>query len=151
MRFRFVLAFALLASSLPASAAVKPEEAIDHPALLAQLEDGARTARPREQCYLYTQIVHIMTEIAGRKLAQGETEEAAAVLKQVQHYADLIHLALARDTRRLRETEMLMQTTTHRLGQYLHLASSDDKPALEATLAQLDRVNEELLTQVFQH
>ncbi|QHN04090.1 hypothetical protein FTO74_12440 [Granulicella sp. WH15] len=151
MRFRVVLVFALLASSLPVSAAVKPEDAIDHPALLAQLEDEARTARPREQCYLYTQIVHIMTEIAGRRLAEGETEEAAAVLKQVQHYAELIHLALARDTRRLRETEMLMQTTTHRLGQCLHLASSDDRPALQATLAQLDRVNEELLTQVFQH
>ncbi len=62
MRFRVVLVFALFASSLSALAAVKPEEAIDHPALLAQLEYEARTARPREPCYLSTQIVHILTD-----------------------------------------------------------------------------------------
>jgi hypothetical protein len=46
---------------------------------------------------------------------------------------------------------MLMHHTTHKLGDYLHAASGEDRPVLEATLKHLDQVQDELLTQVFKH
>ena len=46
----------------------------------------------------------------------------------------------------------MMHTATHHLGQYApHLVSSEDKAVVESTLKQLDKVNSELLAQVFAH
>ncbi len=118
---------------------------------LSRLELQAQQAKPREQCFLYTELVHTMTEIAGKEMLNGDTDQASAMLKKIEHYAQLIHLGLARDTKRLKNAELLMHHTTRRLGEYLHRASSDDQVTLQATLKQLNIVQDELLTQVFNH
>jgi hypothetical protein len=118
---------------------------------LAQLEQRANLANPREQCFLYTELVHAMTEKAGKEISAGDTEQAAATLKKVNVYAHLIHVNLAKDTKRLKNAEMLMHHTTYRLAEYLHLVSGDDKVTVQATLKQLDQINDEILTQVFNH
>ena len=92
-----------------------------------------------------------MTEIAGKQMLNGEVDQASATLKKVEHYAELIHLGLARDTKRLKSAEMLMHHTTYKLSEYLHQASGEDQATLQATLKQLDHVQNELLTQVFNH
>jgi hypothetical protein len=134
--------------ALPAHAAKLDEST---PEGLAQLEDRAIHASPREQPYLYTQLVHAMTEQAGRQIADGETQQAADTLKRVNQFAHLIHVNLTRDAKRLKDAEELMHNTTYRLGQFLHLVPADDRPAVQDTLKQLNQVNDELLTQVFQH
>ena len=121
------------------------------PEALQQLEQRASDAKPREQCFLYTELIHVMTEKAGKEISDGDTDQAAATLKQIDKYAHLIHLNLARDTKRLKSAEMLMHNTTYKLGQYLHLVSGDDQKIVKDTLKQLDQVNDELLTQVFSH
>jgi hypothetical protein len=118
---------------------------------LADLAERASQAAPREQCFLYTQLVHEMTEQAGQQISDGDTQQAAVTLKQVNRYARLIHLNLARDTKQLKNAEMLMHSTTYRLAQFLHLVSGDDKKTVQETLAQLNQVNDEILAQVFQH
>ena len=118
---------------------------------LAQLEERANQASPREQCFLYAQIVHTMTEEAGKQIADGDTEEAAATLKQVNKYARLLHLNIARDAKRLKDAEELIHNTTYRLAECLHLVSGPDKASVQETLKQLDQVNDELLSQVFAH
>jgi hypothetical protein len=121
------------------------------PEAINQLEIRAQQANPREQCFLYTELVHTMTEMAGQQILAGEPEKASVTLKKVEHYARLIHLGLARDTKRLKNAELLMHHTTHRLGDYMHAASSDDREVLQATLKQLDQVQDEILSQVFLH
>jgi hypothetical protein len=121
------------------------------PEALQQLEQRASEAKPREQCFLYTELVHVMTEKAGKEISDGDTEKAAATLKQIDKYAHLIHLNLARDTKRLKNAEMLMHNATYRLGQYLHLVSADDQATVKDTLKQLNQINDELLAQVFSH
>lgn len=121
------------------------------PEALAQLELRASQASPREQCFLYAEIVHTMTEQAGQQIADGDTEQAAATLKQVNRYAHLIHLNLAHNAKRLKDAEELMHNTTYRLAQCLHLVSGPDKANVQETLTQLDRLNDEMLTQVFAH
>jgi hypothetical protein len=137
--------------AIPAHASAADKDSAFTPQALADLEQRADRAKPREQAFLYTELVHQMTEQAGRQISSGETEQAAATLKQVNRYAHLIHLNLARDTKQVKNAEMLMRTTTYRLGQFLHLVNGDDQKTIQDTLAQLDQVNEELLTQVFQH
>jgi hypothetical protein len=136
-----------LCLSLPARAAAK--DVVPTPDLIAQLEQQATQANPREQAFLYTQLVHTMTQEAGREIADGETEQAASTLKKVNRYAHLIHLNLAHNAKRLKDAQELMHNTTYRLAQVLHLVSGDDKTTVQDTLKQLDQVNEELLTEVF--
>jgi hypothetical protein len=127
------------------------DENIPDPQALGQLELRAQQANPRDQCFLYTELVHTMTEIAGKQMRDGDIDQASATLKKVEHYATLIHLNLANDTKRLKNAELLMHHTTYRLGEYLHQASSEDRPTLQATLKRLDQVHDELLAQLFSH
>ena len=138
---------ATLSLAIPLHAAAD----LSTPEALAQLELRASQANPREQCFLYAEIVHGMTVKAGKEISDGETEQATDTLKQVNRYAHLIHLNLARDTKRLKNAELLMHNTTYHLAQYLHLVSGDDKKTVQETLKQLDQVNDEMLTQVFSH
>jgi hypothetical protein len=149
-RFTTLLLPLLLSLSLPARAAGIDDVTPD-PAFIAQLEQRAEQAKPKEQCFLYTELVHEMTLLAGKQLRDGDIDHASLTLKSVEHYAQLIHLGLANDTKRLKNAEMLMHHTTHKLGEYLHAASGDDRPVLEATLKHLDAIQDELLTQVFNH
>jgi hypothetical protein len=89
-----------------------------------------------------------MTQQIGREIADGEIEQAALTLKQVDRYAQLIHTSLAHDAKRLKDAQELMHNTTYRLAEVVHLVSGDDRMAVEDTLKQLDKVNEELLAQV---
>src|ERR1700722_14330360 len=101
---------------------------------LAQLELRAQQAGPRDQCFLYTELVHTMTEIAGKQMLNGDIDEAAATLKKVNYYAKLIHTSIADNAKRVKNAEMLMEHTTYRLGEYVHKASSEDRDTLNATL-----------------
>jgi hypothetical protein len=118
---------------------------------LAQLELRAQQAGPRDQCFLYTELVHTMTEIAGKQMLNGDIDQASSTLKKVNHYAQLIHMDLASNSKRIKNAEMLMHHTTYRLGEYLHKASSEDRDTLKATLQQLDKVHDELLAEVLKH
>lgn len=118
---------------------------------LNQLEQRAQQANPREQCFLYTELVSAMTDVAGKEMLNGDPDRASAMFKKIQRYAELIQMNLARDTKRLKNAEMLMHRTTYRLNEYLHKASSEDRPTLQAALKQLNQVQNDLLTQVFNH
>jgi hypothetical protein len=149
-RITIVSAFiVVLLTATPARAAI--DETIPEPQFIATLEQRAMTAQPREQCFLYTELVHSMTQLAGKQFLDGDFEQGAATLKKIQHYAQLIHQNLANNTKRIKEAEKLMEHTTFHLGEYVHHASGDDKMALQATLKQLDGVHDELLTEVFRH
>lgn len=148
---RFVTLLLVLVFCSRAHAAASFDAVLPDEQTLVQLEQRAQLAQPREQCFLYTELVHVMTEIAGREMLAGNVEQASAMLKRVEHYAQLIHLGLANDTKRLKNAEQLMQHTTYRLNGLLRAASSDDRETLKSTLKQLDQIQDELLAQVFKH
>jgi hypothetical protein len=154
MRFMFrltstILPLTLVFASSITSRAAAIDDTIPTPQLITQLEQRALQAPPREQCFLYTELVHSMTELAGKQMIDGDVDHASATLKRVEHYAHLIHLNLAHDAKRLKNAELLMHHTTHRLGDYMHAASGDDRVVLQATLKQLNQIQDEILTQVF--
>lgn len=140
----------LTALAIPARAAAI-DDTVPSAEVIAQLEQRAGAANPREQCFLYTELVHTMTEKAGQEIADGDTEQATRTLKQVSLYARLLQQNIARNAKRLKDAEELMHHTTYRLAQVLHLAAPEDKAEVQATLKQLDQVNDELLSQVFAH
>lgn len=125
-------------------------ETIPDAQTLSQMEQRAQAANPRDQCYLYTELVHTMTEMAVKQIADGD-ENTNTVLRQIDHYSNLIQASLAKNTKHLKNAEMLMHHTTRRLAESLHLASGDDRSNVQATLKQLDLVQDQILNQVFNH
>jgi hypothetical protein len=149
LTLRSIAALSLFFLVLPARAAVN--ESIPTPEALAQLEIRADKAKPREQCFLYTELVHGLTQQAAAQLAADDTEQAAATLRQIDQDAHLIQRSLARNSNRLKDAEKLLHDTTYRLGQILHLVNGDDRASVQGTLRQLNQLNDELLTQVFKN
>ena len=119
------------------------------PVALSALAAKASLAPPKEQCFLYAELVHQMTELAGRQLSQGE--DPSATLRAVRDYTQKIHLGAAKDNKRLKNAQILMEHTAFRLSDYLHSAALDDRPILESTLKNLNQVQNELMMQVFRH
>ena len=148
---RIPLLLLLSLALTPALRASSHDLAIVDAQTMTELEARAQQASPRDQCFLYTELVSGMTELAGKQLLEGDIEKASATLKRVEHYSQLIHLGLARDTKRIKDAEMLMHHTTFRLNEILHKASGEDRATLQSTLKQLNSIQDELLTQVFQH
>jgi hypothetical protein len=149
---RFVataLAVSALALNLSCVCAFAVDERIADPQAMAALVIKADTAQPKDQCFLYAELVHQMTELAGQQLTSGDSDRASATLKQVQHYAEKIHMGLAEDAKKMKNAEQLMRHTSFRLTGILNAASYDDRQVLQATLKQLEQVQTELMMQVF--
>ena len=149
LALRSIAALSLFFLVLPARAAAN--ESIPTPEALARLEVRAAQAKPREQCFLYTELVHGLTTQAAALLAAEDTEQATATLRQIDQDTQLIQRSLARNSNRLKDAQKLLHDTTFRLGQLLHLVNGDDRATVQETLKQLNQLNDELLTQVFKH
>jgi hypothetical protein len=149
LALRSIAALSLFFLILPARAAAN--ESIPTPEALARFELRAAHAKPREQCFLYTELVHGLTQQAAAQLAADDTDHATATLRQIDQDAQLIQRSLARNSNRLKDAQKLLHDTTFRLGQLLHLVSGDDRATVQSTLKQLNQLNDELLNQVFTH
>jgi hypothetical protein len=118
--------------------------------MIAALEARASQAQPREQCFLYAQIVHQMTELSLREYSAGNIDHATSLLKRIQSIAQKIHLSIAGNDKRLKNAEILLSHTAFRLNEMLHATSFDDRPLVEQTLAQVNQAQNEAMMTVFQ-
>jgi hypothetical protein len=116
---------------------------------IAALELKANQAQPREQCFLYAELVHEMIEYSSAQYAAGEITKAADTLKHVNTFAQKIHMAVANDEKRLKNAQILLRHTAFRLNELLHASAIEDRPLMEATLAQVNQVQTETMMQVF--
>jgi hypothetical protein len=140
---------ALLAVSvLPARASGFDDKTFDQQSIDA-LQAKILQAQPREQCFLYAELVHQMTEVSLRQYAAGDGEKAAGLLKQVQGLAHKIHLSMSDDNKRLKNTQILLRHTAFRLTEMLHASSLEDQPLVAETLAQVNQAQDEAMMQVF--
>ena len=114
------------------------------------LEAKAGQAQPREQCFLYAQLVQQMTELSIRQYAAGNVLKATSLLTRIQHIAQKIHLSVADNDRRLKNAEILLSRTAFRLNEMLQATSVEDRPLVEQTLAQVSQAQNATMMQVFQ-
>jgi hypothetical protein len=149
MRFVATIVVAALAFSLPCVRALAIDEKIADPQAMAALIAKADQAGPKDQCFLYAELVHQMTELAGQQLSSGDGDHASATLRLVQRYTEKIHMGVAEDGKKLKNAEQLIQHTSYRLTGILNAASYEDRQVLQATLKQLEQVQTELMMQVF--
>jgi hypothetical protein len=122
---------------------------IPDPDAVAALEARADQAQPREQTFLYAELVQQMTELSIRQYAAGDAEKATGLLKRIQQITQKIHLSLTDNDKRLKNAEMLLSHTAFRLNEMLHATSVEDRPLVEQTLTQVTQVQNAALLQVF--
>jgi len=126
-----------------------PDESVLDAAALLRMEQQAEAAQPREQCFLYTQVVHSLTEAAGKQLADGQEGLAASTIQHIQVVTAKMQKILLKNSKRMKNAEELMEHTTRRLADMLHLTSNETRPALEAALQRLNAEQSAMLNEVF--
>ncbi len=141
--------FALLAmTSVPACASGADDKTFDQQSIDA-LVVKASQAQPRDQCFLYSEIVHEMTELSLRQYAAGDEVKSADLLRQIQGLAHKIHLSMADDNKRLKNAEILLRHTAFRLTEMLHSSSFEDRTLVQQTLTQVNQAQNEAMMEVF--
>ena len=138
--------FALVLSSVPARAAdYKP---LDSTALQS-LADKAHRAGLREQAYLYAQLVRGSTEMAEQKMVSGDREAGATALRAVEMYAAALDEAVAHDTKKLKDAEILLRESAFRMKAAMLASSIDDRPAMASALSRINATESRLMGAVF--
>jgi hypothetical protein len=148
MRIRPVAIILMTALAIPAYSASFDKATPDEQSITA-LEQRAAQAQPREQCFLYAQLVHEMVEFSAAKYAAGDVDKANGVLKRAQEFTHKLTAALAMNDKKLKDAQILLRHTAFRLNEWLHESNTEDRPLLEQTLAQLNRAENDTMLQVF--
>jgi hypothetical protein len=115
-----------------------------------ELEARANQAEPREQCFLYAELVQQMTELSIRQYQAGDMSKASGLLRRIQHIAKKIHLSVANNNKHLKNAEILLNHTAFRLNEMLQSSSFEDRSLVEQTLAQVTQAQNAAMMQVFQ-
>jgi len=129
--------------------AASSETSLPDQQTIEALEARANQARPREQCFLYAQLVQEMTELSIRQYEAGNVKRAAGLLQQIQRIAKKIHLSVNDDDKRLKNAELMLSHTAFRLSEMLQASDIQDRPLVEQTLAQVTDAKDATLMQVF--
>ena len=140
-----------LVSSLAASPVCASASDPNPPDLqsIVALEARADQAQPREQCFLYAEVVQQMTELSIHQYEAGDVTNAAGVLKQIQQITQKIHSSLANNDKRLKNAELLLGHTAFRLTEMLHASSIQDRALVQETLTHVTDAKNATMMQVF--
>ena len=150
MRVPISLAALILLSAFAVPAcAYSPDEKIPDQDSISALQTKISQAQPKEQCFLYAELIHQMTEFSLREYSAGNVDKASDLLKQIQEIAHRVHLSVADDNKRLKNAEILLRHTAFRLTEMLHSSSFEDRPLVAQTLAQVNQAESEAMLQVF--
>src|ERR1700728_2567648 len=103
---------------------------------LEALEVRASQAEPREQCFLYSQLVQQMTELSIRQYQAGDGTKTTGLIQQIQRIAKKIHLTVTDNDKRLKNAELMLSHTAFRLGEMLQASNIEDRPLVAQALGQ---------------
>lgn len=146
---RLAMLLIFCCAAIPLHAASSDEAPSEQQAIEA-LEMKADQAKPRDQCFLYAEIVHRMTDLSLRQYASGNFAKASALLRQIQQTSHKIHLSLSQDDKRLKHAEILLSNTTFRLTELLRSSDYQDRPLIKQTISDVNQAQNATLMQVFQ-
>ena len=135
----------------PVYTAPATEDAVVTAATLTDMEAKAAQAEPRERCFLYTELLHEWTEVAGRSLAAGDTTSAEAAIQHADANAARLKEVINRDSKRLKNAELLMARSVHRLSDIMRVSTLEQRDSMQAVLRRVSSVHDDLLAAVFAH
>lgn len=147
-RHSVALLLAISLTAIPAFAASSSDIPTEQQAIEA-LELKADQAQPRDQCFIYAEILHRLTDLSMRQYAAGNATRAVSLLKQIQQISHKIHLSVARNDKRLKHAEILLSSTAFHLTEMLHSSDYEDRPLIKQTIADVNKAQDAAMMQVF--
>lgn len=155
-KVRRFLAFSLVTCTLGGTCFLRSahaysavNESTSGPTVLADLETQAADAEPRERCYLYTELLHNWTELAGREIASGNDEGARLAMQHADADAAKLKGSLARDSKRLKNAELILEHSVRRLSDMMRVTTTEQREAMQTVLRHVSSVHDDLLAAVF--
>jgi len=118
-------------------------------ATLLQMEQRADAAQPRDQCYMFAEVLHGLTELAGRQIAAGDDQDASMTLTHIDSLATKMQKASAVNAKHLKNAELLLEHVTRRLTDMSHVASADERSAMQTTMQCVDHLHTQVLAVIF--
>src|SRR5579864_7978271 len=97
----FVSLLVLLPFTNSARASNLDEAPLDA-ATLSQMEQRADAAQPRDQCWMFAEVLHGLTELAGREIAAGDDQDASTTLTHIDSIAAKIQKVSAGNAKHLK-------------------------------------------------
>jgi hypothetical protein len=113
------------------------------------MEQRADAAQPRDQCYMFAEVLHGLTELAGREIAAGDDQDAGSTLTHIDSVAAKMQKVSAANAKRLKNAELLLEHVTRRLNDMAHVASGTQRSAMQATLLCVDHLHTQVLAVIF--
>jgi hypothetical protein len=138
-----------MGTALPLARASGLDDAALDAVAIVQLEQRADHAQQREQCYWYTRLLQALTETAGREIASGQDQMLSATLTQIDVVMAKIQNSSARDAKKLKDAEQLMQRMQGRLTDMARVASDDEQARVKSTLERFTQLHSKVLALVF--
>ena len=138
----------LALTMVPNAQASASNTALDAAALI-QMETQADRAKPREQCYLYTQLVDALMVTAAEQVAAGEDEDASKTVGRIGEVSAKLQRATARDAKKLKAAEKMLSESARKLKELSRVASGGERDEMRATLVKLDAAHNKILDLVF--
>lgn len=124
------------------------ESPLDATALM-QLEQRAESAQPRDQCYLFAEVLHGLTELAGRQIAAGDDQDASTTFTKIDTVAQKMEKASAANAKRLKNAELILEHITRRLTDMAHVATAEQRSATQTALKNVDHLHTQVLAVIF--
>jgi hypothetical protein len=124
------------------------ESPLDAAALL-QLEQRADAAQPRDQCYMFAEVLHGLTELAGRQIAAGDDQDASMTLTHIDSLAEKMQKVSAANAKHLKNAELVLEHVTRRLTDMAHVVPGSQRTAMQATLQCIDHLHTQVLAVIF--
>lgn len=138
----------LLAGLGPQARAYTPNENPPDPASISAMEARIQDAPPREQCFLYAELIHQMTEFSIRQYNSGNPDKANAMLARIKQVTHKLQMSISENDKRLKNAEILLRHTAFRLNEMLHASSYEDRPLVQQTLTQVNEADAQAMLQV---
>jgi len=134
---------------VPAAKANRPEAATLNDAVLVQMENEADHAKPREQCYLYTELVDALTETAAQQVAAGDDTEAGKTVTRLGGVIAKLQQAASRDAKKLKNAEKMLGESARKLKDLSRVANGGERDDMQAILVKLNAAHNKILSLVF--
>ncbi len=98
---------------------------------------------------MFAEVLHGLTELAGREIAAGDDEDANTTLTHIDSVAAKMQKASALNAKRLKNAELLLEHVTRRLNDMAHVVSGSQRGAMQTTLQCVDHLHTQVLAVIF--
>ena len=71
------------------------------------------------------------------------------MLKRTQEFTHKIRSLMAGNSKKLKDTQILLRRTAFRMTELVHTSSYEDRSLIQQTLAQLNQTQDDVMMQVF--